>query len=308
MLKNRHEKVQPPVTFRVALGRIRPGTFPEALDYFEVTGWGATKTYEFTADTEVMQALGGKPTRIPIRLASDDIDDSLEQSYLLKSKDDGRVLCEGDGETARRGTARVEIPCRYARTFPQRTPRDLLAVLNDPASDDLSLGFMCPFAQNRDGEKGPGLCKPESKVFFFLDLPTIARTHGAMASFHSKGERTADALYGSLVTIRDRVQSVLGIPVLRGLPLDLVMAMRWMQHRDPRTGKSAKTRKPVVWFEPRLTDAQLIEAATAEYQSRGRIAALVSEQRKMLAAARTIDNEQLERGYGVIQVKGTTED
>lgn len=299
----------PPIAFRVSLGRINPGKFPTALDYFEITPRNAEKDYTYKRDMVIHAALaelgyGDNPTRVPIRLLTDEMDDWLKQDYGIADQQ-GRRRCTGDGVSALRGLPgnQRSIPCHYSRDqFPPRPPVALLPILTKPETDDPSSPNQCAFAQNRNLKAG-FVCKPLTEFLFFLDIPQVGYTKGAIARFHSKAERTADELPGSIIASAAHTGGV-----LQGLPFDLVVQMRQMQFLDPESGKLSQTRKPVVHVAPRLDDSELLEAARTVVRQRAALKGEIEESRKLLAAARMDrDDAAVEREFGVVEVNGEIE-
>ncbi len=295
-----------PVAFRVALGRVNPGKFPTALDYFEVTPRSCNTDFTYTRDEAIHKALvdmgyGDKPTRIPVRLLTDDPADWLDQNYRINDLH-GRPVCVGNGKVAQRTTSEgtKQIPCKYSRyTHTPRVPKDLLAILKDPKSDDPHAPFQCAFAQNRDGAAGM-VCKPLTEFLFFLDIPAIGYTKGAIARFHAKAEGTADELPGSIETVRSRTSGI-----LQGLPFDLVVQMRHMQYADP-SGKPTKTRKPVVHLAPRLDDRALLAEAAQVASIRAQLRGEIDSNRLLLVAAKSDkDDAAVAREFDAVPVPPT---
>lgn len=301
MLKDR--KPRRVVTHRIACGR--PGkTRPTALDHFEVTLAEAADDGSFPVDREAHRRLAElgyqaeKPKRIPIRLLSDDIDESLHQAYESRAKlpvlgPDGEpvrgrdgesatrlaVWCSGDGETAHRRTASGDtqrIPCCASPGFPPRRGDELSAILGRRAKHDPLDGKRCPFAQNNDPRLGP-TCKPTTELFCRTD---VAGGIGGLARFRSHGHMTADAIRTSL----EQIKVAMPGGVLTDVPLDLVLTMR--QVSVP--GSTIRTMKPQVHVELRLPPEETVRLLQANLAARGQ----VLDARRMLTEARAASMDE----------------
>lgn len=317
------------VTHRIACGR--PGNpnghgrdkSPSRLDYFEITGVEQDPaTGQFAVETEAMKNLASfgpryatnngdkdnpqpRPRRIPIRVASDDIDEFMPQAYRSRTmlpvvNSDGtpkmvlrkggsepvqltrlQPWCEGDGATAKRlyGGERISIPCRCSPKN-ERPLDDLQQLLtkrakHDPVADERR----CPWAQNASLASTPDapawakaspVCKPETVLICTCDaLGSI----GSFARFRSHGHYTADAMVASLEEIKSH------IGVLAGVPLDLVLMMK----RINVPGSSMSGMQAIVHVELRMSVDDTVRLLAANLQSR----LSIMEQRKTLQLART---------------------
>lgn len=320
MLKDRTPRKV--ITHRIAAGRPNNPTLPmgaegkwvHALDYFEITGVEQDpKSLQFVVDRRAMDILPSlgkqydphKPRRIPIRLASDTLEDSLLQSYRSRAmlpvlsadgtqkmgqkdgEDPSPILrlqpwCEGDGVEARRlssGGDRSVIPCHASPKCGDRQMPQLLDLLgkkvkHDPTSDVKR----CPWSQNASvagtrgahpvAKKAP-VCKPETVLIAHCDA---VGSIGSFARFRSHGHYTADALRSSL----EEIQRQLGF--LAGVPLDLVMVMKRIGTPDGGPGKL----QPIVHAELRVSPEETIKLM--EHNLAARIS--IKESSRQLNAAR----------------------
>lgn len=299
MLKDR--KPRKVITHRIACGR--PGTastYFSALDHFEITSVERQDNKSlFPVDAAAMAKLAElgysseKPTRVPIRVDSDTIEDFLTQEYEARVMlpivgFDGepqrdaegatvkrpQVWCHGDGVEATRGVgdATKKIPCCSSPfTYKPRTQlqmRDILSKKTGYSPDD---GLRCPYAQNSNAKLGPA-CKPSTTMLVRCDA--IANV-GAMARVVSHGHNTADRLVSSL---RD-IKSMMPGGLLRNVPLDLVLVMK----RIAEPGTSRSKLQPVLHVELRLPVEQTISLMQANLQASLQIEAGM---RGLLASAR----------------------
>jgi hypothetical protein len=282
---------------RIAVGRIgrrkangKRGA-PTKLDHFEITLAEMDENGDFPVDKAAHAALAdygcddtGKPKRVPIRLDSDDIDAVLVQEYECRrwdpDKQQMRVWCVGDGETAKRKVkGGGDIPCRATPPemggSPERTPRDLLPILDKPWTDRPGTDHRCPFAQNRDPNAGP-TCKPKTELVARLE---VVGNIGSRSRFRSHAHGTADALRQSLEDIKDTMPG----GILQHVPLNLVVRKR--QTAIPgMPGKS--TWQPVVSAELRVGLDDAIQLVNTQLQARAQLEGQAREVR-LLEAART---------------------
>ncbi len=331
LMKDRtHRKV---ITHRIAAGRPNNptivsghGKWLHSLDYFELTGVEQDPvTLQFAVDKLAMDRLPSfgeqysatKPRRIPIRLASDLLEDSLTQAYRSRAMlpvigADGnpkmgmrqgdteaspimrlQPWCEGDGQTARRltgGGERVSIPCHASPKCGERPLPQLLELLGKKAKHDPVVDTLrCPWAQNASvgglkdappiAKKAP-TCKPETVLICHCDA--IGGV-GSFARFRSHGHYTADNLRSSL----EEIQKQLGF--LAGVPLDLVM----MMVRIPAPGGGAGKLQPVVHAELRIGAEETIRLM--EHNLNARLA--ITAGSKQLAAARLEAEEAIDAEF-----------
>lgn len=291
----RDRKPRKIISHRIAVGRLgawnegsKKRAHPSRLDYFEITEANMDKDKNFPVDKaahEALKAFGERdtdhPTRVPIRVDSDNIDDFLTQDYETWVKREQRMslFCRGDGVQAERffadGTSR-KIPCHAKPEVmggkPERLPKDLLPILNGRTPDNPDAGFRCPFAQNKDSKTGP-CCKPTTEMVVRLE---VVRNIGSRARYRSHGHGTADALRSSL----DDIKATIPGGILEHIPLNLVVDRVFGDYGGQRTWQ------PRVRAELRVNFDKAIELLDAQLRIRTQLEGSIQERKKLLAAAR----------------------
>lgn len=289
-----------PITRRVAVGRpaAAPGAGPTKLDHFEVTRDFAGNA--FARDEAAHKLLGDKPRTIPIRFLSDVLEENLAMSHQLWAGPN--LLCEGDGETARRRDA-VEsrlthvVPCHSKPQvapgdgWPDRGMTELLEWKKGLAEktadksrlgmiragimhDDAAAPWRCPFAQERH-------CKVVSQLVFEI------RGLAGLARYRSHGMKTAKELLGSLALVMNATNGV-----LQNVPL--VLVCKWGRVTTP-DGKSVGA--PIVHVEAENA-LQLQVQAAAIMQSRRGLTESINNERKLLRAVQyATDPEAIAREF-----------
>lgn len=156
---------------------------PQKLDHFIITHTDRGPDGNFLRDNGAHEALGDKPTELPVRLLYDDPDLNFPTRYAAYK---GRTLwCSGDGETADRlsddGKSRTQVKCTCERADPAYT--------------------------------GPDKCKMNGALSVLLDLPDRAGV-GGVWSFRTTS-------YNSIVSIMSSLQFLRAMTAgpLAGIPM-----------------------------------------------------------------------------------------
>jgi hypothetical protein len=181
----------------------------------------------FKGDGEV------KVRKLPIRVDSDNIDDFLDQNYVMralkpvldkdgqpvmgtngKPKNESYVACKGNGVDASRLASTKsntwnKIPCNAALTFPERDNPELVALITRKTRHDPNDGKRCPFAQNNNPQNGL-ICKPETVLTCRCDA---IGTVGSFARFRSHGHKTADRMVSTFREIQQKLGFLADVPL-----------------------------------------------------------------------------------------------
>lgn len=309
-----------PITRRVGVGR-PPTTarnYPEKIDFFEMT-----KDYRgsnFTRDEEAHKAMhaagfcgdpaqpynpASGPRRLPIRLLSDDLRDSL--SIKWQCWGGSKLLCEGNGARegglAHRHATGVSVPCRPGMEWAEWGPEGLMvakkktleALKAEGVIQDVKAGSRVPFLlrqmQVDDPESPPPKrcffaenkdCKVTTQLVFQIDgLPGFCR-------FRSHGINTAKEIRTSFMMLMKETQGV-----LYNIPLALVVKWKPVTHE----GKTSSA--PIVHVEERNSREELRAIAAGEMAVRQRLTTQMAEDRKLLAAAvSSVDGELVDAEFG----------
>ena len=192
---------------------------PEKLNHFIVTTLERGADGAFTLDP-IMQALGPKPTAIPVRLIFDSIEESFDNSYAVFIG--GKCICRGDGiQAERRETTR-------AKGGPLRLTGEVKQV---------ECGQACPHYRYRTGEPakafGAGKCKPYGILRVVLEG---AQEVGGVYVFRTTSLNTIQSIRTSLAYIQMQTAGILA-----GLPLKLIFSKR-----QTTTADGTRTTIPVV--------------------------------------------------------------
>lgn len=305
-----------PITRRVGVGR-PPNSAnnnrnaPEKIDFFEITSDYRGNAFSRDEDAhKVLHAAGycgdpskpydprSGPRRLPIRLLSDDISDSMMVRW--QTWGGSRLLCEGNGKVVGGAAKRAGqvIPCRASREFPEwgaaarlkadKVVSEQLAKEGVPTSrvniltrlmqldepNGKGAGKRCIFAEG-------GSCKCVSQLVFAIDgLPGLCR-------FRSHGINTAKELMTSMMLLGRETQGV-----FRNVPLMLVV--KW----KPVTYEGKTSSAPIVHVEERESSVALKEFVAAELHNRAQLTGQIAEDRKLLKAAMDVDAELVDKEFG----------
>lgn len=309
LLRDRQRR--PVITYRIAMGR--PGNpdgrgrdrSPQELDHFEVTRPGVEEGHLYAKAQEVHDIVGDKPRRLNIIVASDDIEDFVDQRYEARAKMGGRVVvyCHGDGRTAKRRVGDgpddvVEVECRAAPRrengsgYYDRTPRELAEGIDsefkrkEPPPRGAQL--RCPFAQNKDHQAGP-MCKPRTKMLCNLvDSPRL----GGVSRFQSSGHNTADGIVGSLLAIKEMTGGFLA-----GVPLALVLERKQIDYGGRRATHS------VAHVELAIDPRQALELAVGTHRRKAELLAEAREVRGLLAEPVALGPDAAEFDGEIVEVE-----
>jgi hypothetical protein len=198
------------VATKVSIGYVQNGV-PKKSDHFLL--WKKGTSFDWIQDEPKQKfyhdLCEGKPTRIPVVLRSDNLDEVFRTEYAWWARTEKR--CWGNGDTATRRT--------------ERRPEGE----SWPPQDHPSIPVCGPGCE----ELEEGMCKPSGDLYFMLaHFPQL----GAVCRLHTSSYRSVRQLYSGL----REIQTFTG-GRLAGVQLELVVRPERCSYVDERDQNKKKT-------------------------------------------------------------------